>query len=322
MKMNEKIMNKYEEKLARKLGEVAILIHLARSPEGSHAYEMRSKASDILYEKRRNSLEFIDDHLRTLHELYLLITKKIINTDEYDKKRKTIEEKIEKCPILKLNPRIDNLLSREQEEDIPKDLIYLEEIVKELENSIKEIKSMTTIWSNISGIYPAIESLEKNGLIEFVRDEKEGGRLKKIYQITDLGRNTLARVLIYIIDITGFVFHVDDKHFMPRKQRKDPIVFNPFGEVFRRLAEDIPPEERKYLLHQKGKHHDKPFSRMFMEHGLPLPSFRIFLRHPNLVKEHLEKIESDEERELAKEYLKTKLEERKQAINRLLEEIK
>jgi DNA-binding PadR family transcriptional regulator len=319
--MKEEIMSKYEEKLARKLGEIAILIHLVRSPEGSHAYEMRSKASDILYEKRRKGLDFIDDHIKTLNDLYQLVKKKIANTDDYNITKKSLEEEMEKCPIFKYNPRIQNLLSRKNEESINKDLTYLEDIIKDLEKSTKEIKSMTTIWSNISGIYPAIESLERNGLIEFVKDDKEGGRLKKIYQITDLGRSTLARVLIYIIDITGFVFHVDDKHFMPRRQRKDSLFFNPFGEVFRRLAEDVPHEDRKYLLQHKGKHHDRPFSRMFMEHGLPLPSFRVFLRHPNLVKEHLEKIESEEERELAKEYLKTKLAERKEAINKLLEEL-
>jgi hypothetical protein len=136
-----------------------------------------------------------------------------------------------------------------------------------------------------------------------------------------LGRSTLARVLIYIIDITGFVFHVDDKHFMPRRQRKDPLFFNPFGKVFKKLAEDVPHEHRKELLMHKGKQHERPFSRMFMEHGLPIPSFRVFLRHPNLVKEHLKKIESEEERKLAKEYLRSKLNERKELITKLLEEL-
>ncbi|NPD88794.1 MAG: PadR family transcriptional regulator [Asgard group archaeon] len=318
--MKENLTSKYEEKLARKLGEIAILIHLARSPEGSHAYEMCSKASDILYEKRRNSLEFIDDHIKTLHDLQQLITKNIINTDEYNSKRRAIEKSIEDCPIFKLNPRIKNLLTRDKEDNIKKDLAYLSEITKDLEKSVQEIKSMTTIWSNISGIYPAIESLEKSGLIEYVKDDKEGGRLKKIYQITELGRNTLARLLINIIDITGFVFHVDDKHFMPKKQRK-VLFFNPFGDVFRRLADDIPHEDRKYLLHHKGKQNERPFSRMFMEHGLPLPSFRVFLRHPGLVKEHLDRIESEDERELAKEYLKIKLVERKESISKLLKEL-
>jgi DNA-binding PadR family transcriptional regulator len=219
-----------------------------------------------------------------------------------------------------LNPRITNLLTREKEDNIKKDLVYLSEITKDLEKSVKEIKSMTTIWSNISGIYPAIESLEKSNLIEYIKDDKEGGRLKKIYQITDLGRHTLARILLNIIDITGFVFHVDDKHFMPRKQRK-ALLFNPFREVFSRLADDIPTEKRKYLLHHKGKQHERPFSRMFMEHGLPLPNIRIFLRHPTLIREHLEKIESEEERELAKEHLKMQLAERRESINRLLQEL-
>ena len=319
--MQTDIASKYEEKLARKIGEIAILIHLARSPEGSHAYEMRSKASDILYEKRRQSLEFIHDHLKTLSKLKQFVNKEKIETEDYEIEGKSIQTKIEKCPIFKLNPRIKNLLTREKEEDFKKDIDYLSNIIKILEESYHEIKSMTTIWPNISGIYPAIESLERSSLIEYTKEVKEGGRLKKIYKITDLGRSTLARILINIIDITGFVFHVDDRHFMPRRQRKESLFFNPFGEVFRKLAEDIPPEHRKDLLMHDAKHHSRPFSRMFMEHGLPIPSFRVFLRHPNLVKEHLAKIDSEEEKKLAKEYLKIKLNERKKDIEKLLEEL-
>ena len=128
--------------------------------------------------------------------------------------------------------------------------------------------------------------------------------------------------MISLVDFTSFVFRVDEKHFLIKRGKKQPIIFNPFGKVFRKLAEDIPPEMKKELMFHGGKHHGRPFARMFMEHGLPLPSFPFLIRHPNLVKKHLDTIESEEERNLAKEFLKTKLSERKKEIERMLEELK
>ncbi|MCG3222475.1 MAG: PadR family transcriptional regulator [Candidatus Heimdallarchaeota archaeon] len=318
---SDKVIEKYEEKLARKLGEIAILIHLARSPEGSHAYEMRSKASDILFENRRKGIEFIHNHLKALHELRKLSA--IANTDseEYDNRKNSVAKEIESCPIFKHNPHIQNLVNRENEAAFSKDLDYISEVIGDLELTGHEIKKTTTIWSNISGIYPAIESLEKNGLIKYLRKDSDGDRIKKIYEITDIGRATLSKILVSLVDLTSFVFRVEEKHFMVQKGKKQSIILNPFGSVFRKLAEDIPPEMRKKIMHYRDKHHGKPFARMFMEHGLPLPSFRFLIRHPNLIKEHLNKIESEEERNLAKEFLKTKLTDRKVEIEKMLKEL-
>ncbi|MHA1953058.1 MAG: PadR family transcriptional regulator [Candidatus Heimdallarchaeaceae archaeon] len=321
-KNSDEVTTKYEEKLARRLGEIAILIHLARSPEGSHAYEIRSKASDILFENRRKGIEFLHNHLKILHDIRKLIAIDDIESEEYNDGKKSIVTDTESCSIFKYNPRIQNLLSRDNKDTFSKDIEYINEIIGNLEQTAHEIKTTTTIWSNISGIYPTIESLEKNSLIKYIRKDSEGDRIKKIYEITDVGRLTLSKVLISLVDLTSFVFRVEEKHFMIKKGKKQSIIFNPFGSVFRKLAEDIPPEKRKEIMHHRGKHHGKPFASMFMEHGLPLPSFRFLIRHPNLIKEHLDKIESEEERNLAKEFLKTKLSERKKEIERMLEELK
>ncbi len=320
-KMAQDLTNKYEEKLARKLGEIAILIHLARSPDGSHAYEIRSKASDILFENRRKGVDFIHNHLSVLHDLDKLSTTVDKESTEYEAKKNSIENDIENCSIFKYNPHIQNLLTRKNKARINKDIEYLTEIIEELELTAQEIKKTTTIWSNISGIYPTIESLEKNGLIKYVRKDSDGDRIKKIYEITDVGRVTLSKALMSLIDLTGFVFHVEEKHFMVKKGKKQPMIFNPFGRIFRNLAEDVPPEMRKEIMLHRGKHHGRPFARMYMEYGLPLPSFRFLIRHPNLIKEHLDRIESKEERNLAKEFLKTKLTEHKESITKILEEL-
>ena len=318
--MSEQI-SKFEERLARKLGEVAILLHLARSSEGSHAYEIRSKASDILFEKRRRGMEFTQNHLDTLTELHNLATKFQIETEDFSEKKKSLKEAFEKCPLFKLNPHLVNLLNREHPNTFAKDLKYLEKIKEDLETTLVEMKSLSTIWSNISGIYPAIESLEKNNLIQYIRDDSEGGRLKKIYQITDLGRKTLARALISLVDLTSFAFHPEDKKILLIQKKDSSILLNPFRDVFRKLVEDIPLEQRKKIIHHKEGRPKGRFARMFMEHGLPLPSFRFLIRHPDLIEDHLKQIKSEEERKIAKEFIKTKLRERKEEINDILKEL-
>ncbi len=265
---SDNVIEKYEEKLARKLGEIAILIHLSRSPEGSHAYEMRSKASDILFENRRKGIEFIHNHLKVLHDVRKLSLINETDSTEYKYRKNSVEKDIENCLIFKYNPHIQNLITREDEATISKDSDYINEVIEDLEIAGREIKKATTIWSNISGIYPAIDSLERNGLIKYLRKDTDGDRIKKIYDITNDGRATLSKILISLVDFTSFVFRVDEKHFLIKRGKKQPIIFNPFGKVFRKLAEDIPPEMKKELMFHGGKHHGRPFARMFMEHGL------------------------------------------------------
>ena len=50
---DSEVLNKFLEKLTRKLGEIAILIHLSQTPEGDHAYNIRGKASEILFQRKK-----------------------------------------------------------------------------------------------------------------------------------------------------------------------------------------------------------------------------------------------------------------------------
>ena len=59
----ETAIRKYEERFIRKIGEIAILIHLAKSPEGSHAYELRSKASEIIFERKKVGSKYLQQIL-------------------------------------------------------------------------------------------------------------------------------------------------------------------------------------------------------------------------------------------------------------------
>ncbi len=320
-KFKEDAASKFEEKLARRLGEIAILVHLARTEEGDHAYEIRSKASDILFKHKREGIEFVENHLVHLLKIHHLANKLELDSDEYNRKKQEIEESLEKCLILKLNPNINRILNRDSSISIEHELEYLDGVIANFEKTKHEIESTTEIWSNISGIYPAIDSLEKNGLIELKAENIDGGRLKKIYGITDLGRKALNISILSMIDITSFIFRVE-AHKVMRKEYSDFGVINPFRLLFRRLASDIPHEQRKKIMMRRGRHKRRPFAHMMMEYGLSLPNIHFLLQKPEMIPQFLERLESEEERKMTKEFLKTKLSEHKNEITRILEKIK
>jgi len=316
----ESAATKFEEKLARKLGEVAILMHLSRSPEGSHAYEMRSKVSEILFNKQKKGLEFLQYHYDELCLFKDFIENYEPDSEDYDYQHQKIARSIEEHPIFKFNPHIQNLLDRKDIEKLEEDFEYLNDMLNSFEKTIKDMKGHTTVWSNISGIYPAIDSLENSGLIKFSREDSEGGRLKKIYEITELGRKTLARVILSIVDLTGFIFSLDNQLLTLIGKRKIPFL-NPIRDLMHKIAEDLPNEARKKLLMRKGKKHPS-FVRKIMEHGLPLPNPRFLVHNPHLIKQHLKDVESENERKLAKDFLKEKLLSHKEKIEIALKELK
>lgn len=72
-------------------------------------------------------------------------------------------------------------------------------------------------WSKIQSgsIYYALNKLEKEGCIYTLREERTGARVRKIYDITDKGRNELKKVLkeelmkpIYGVESDKFMIHL------------------------------------------------------------------------------------------------------------------
>ncbi len=123
-------VSKFEEKLARRLGEIAILLHLARHPEGDHAYEIRTKASDILFQHKRKGVTFVSNLLKVTDELFIFANQVDFGTQEYEKRKKLLEISLEECPIFKFNPHFSKILTKDANTDVKEDLIYLEEIKK------------------------------------------------------------------------------------------------------------------------------------------------------------------------------------------------
>jgi len=53
------------------------------------------------------------------------------------------------------------------------------------------------IWAKVKSgsIYYALSKMEKNGEVELVKEEANGSRVRRIYKITDKGRNELEKVI-------------------------------------------------------------------------------------------------------------------------------
>ncbi len=321
METNSKdIVGKYEERFIRRLGEVAILLHLAKSPDGSHAYEMRSKASEILFEKRNRGAIFLQSHLDILYEMKKFFSQLKANSSAFEVNRKSLREKIDDCPIFKYNLRFNQMLVENYEIN-KEDLNYIDEIIEALEGSIKNMKETSVIWSNISGIYPTIESLEKNGLIEFVRKDSEGDRLKKIYSITEIGRESLSRVMASLMDISSFIFESERENIFHGTEGILSSRLLPFRKIFLKLLKDLSPEFKKKIHSFKGKSHARPFVHMMMDQGLANPRLNVIVSHPELLDEHLDAAESKEDRKMLKSFIRNRLLERRKKIDKLLERL-
>lgn len=321
METNSKdVVGKYEERFIRRLGEVAILLHLAKSPDGSHAYEMRSKASEILFEKRNRGATFLQNYLDILSEMKELFSQFEANSSVFEASRKNLREKIDDCPILKYNRRFKQMFS-ENNEITKEDFDYLDEIIEALEESIKSMKETSVIWSNISGIYPTIESLEKNGLIEFVRKDSEGDRLKKIYSITEIGRESLSRVMVSLMDISSFIFESERENIFHGTEGILSSRLLPFRNVFLKLSADMSPEFKKKIHSFKGKSHGRPFVHMMMDQGLANPRLNVLVSHPEMLDEHLDAAGSKEDRKMLKAFIRNRLLERRKKIDKLLDRL-
>ncbi len=155
-----------------------------------------------------------------------------------------------------------------------------------------------------------------------MKEDIEGGRLKKIYGITELGTKALNRSILSLIDVTSFIFHIEMHSVIGKEDKAKFEIINPFRDLFRKLANEIPPEKRKKLIIKRGKHHKGPFSRMMVQHGLSIPNPRFLIQKPEIIPHFLNQIENEDEKNITIEFLKKQLKEHRDMINKALEELK
>ncbi|MHA1203191.1 MAG: PadR family transcriptional regulator [Candidatus Heimdallarchaeaceae archaeon] len=314
----ETTIRKYEERFIRKLGEIAILIHLAKSSEGSHAYELRFKASEIIFERRKVGAEFLQQFLEILLNLKNIHSE--TKTEILDNKNKVIFGMLDQFPILKYNDRIQKFISEDNEINSA-DIDYIDELIDILKDMQKEMQESTEIWSNSTSIYPAIESLEKNGLIEFDREDSEGGRLKKIYKITKLGSESLEKVMTLLIDILSSVIETEGKNFLFGGKSIFSSKIIPFRKLLEKLMKDLSPDIKKEMLSLKSKKQSNSFINMIITQAVAAPMLNTFIRDPEIVQKQLETIETEDEKNMVRSLMKNKLIEQRKMIDKMLKKL-
>ncbi len=317
---SDAVIEKYEEKFIRKLGEVAILLHLAKSPEGSHAYEMRQKASEIFFEKKNQEAVLIQKHLKVLNELNELLSQYNTDSSDFKEKRKEIKEEIDNFLILKHNVRFQQILS-ENYTLSKEDIEYTRDLIADIAISTIDIIETSVIWSNVSGIYPAIDSLEKNGLIEMMKEDPEGGRLKKIYIITDIGRKSLSRVMSSLLDISSFIFETETNKTIHQSEGILPSRLLPLRKILVTLTDDLTPEFKKKLDSFRNKPQEMPYIFTVMEQGITYPKLNFLVNHPDLLEDHLDATDSEEDRNFLKSFIRKRLLDRRKMIDKLLKKL-
>lgn len=318
--VTQSTIRKYEERFIRKLGEIAILLHLAKTPEGSHAYELRSQASEILFERRKLSSEFLQEVLEILQSLKKIHSESDKDAIDDETRYKEILEKLDHYPLFRNNTIIQKFLLKNNQ-ITSEDIQYINDIIDTLNNLSKEMHESTEIWSNITSIYPAIESLEKNELIKLDREDPEGGRLKKIYKITDLGRESVERVMFLLMDILSFVLETEGKYFFFGGKSIFSSKIVPFRNLLEKLTEGLSPDFKKEMFSFKGKTEGSSFINMIIAQMVAAPMLNTFVRFPKRIKEQLETIETDEEKRMIKTFMKTKLIKQRDMINKMLKEL-
>ena len=183
---------------------------------------------------------------------------------------------------------------------------------------LKEVQESTEIWSNSTSIYPAIESLEKNGLVEFDRENPEGGRLKKIYKITKLGSVSLEKVMILLLDILSFVIESEGNNFLFGGKSIFSSKIIPFRKLIEKLMEDFNPDIRKEMFSLKDKKYNSSLIDMIIAQAVATPMLNMYIRDPEMVQKQLETIEIEDEKNILKSLLKNKLIEQRERIDKML----
>ncbi|NPD87690.1 MAG: PadR family transcriptional regulator [Asgard group archaeon] len=312
-------IRKYEERFIRKLGEVAILLHLSKTPEGSHAYELRSQASEILFERRKIGSEFLQDVLEILEEIAKIHSEKEKASEETTKSEEILK-RLDNYPIIRFNIRIQKLVL-EHDLVTSEDIDYLNEIIDSLRILDKEMHDSTEIWTNITSIYPAIESLEKNELIVLDREVPEAGRLKKIYKITKLGRDSVERVMFLLMDILSYVLETEGRHILFGERSIFSSKIVPFRNLLEKLIDGLNPDFRREMFSFKGKTQDSSFINMMTAQMAAVPMLNMLVRFPKRMKEQLESMETEEEKKMIRSFMKRKLTEQRDMINQMLKEL-
>ena len=131
--------------------------------------------------------------------------------------------------------------------------VFMSDIKKTMENEVS-----TLLDVSLSNLYPALHDLAAEGLVTFQRVEQDSRPNKKVYELTDSGRNAALRALM-----SGdakhrlrseFIFILSFAPFLPRWRVKELLeqrlseTKDALRELDRREAEEALQEGQRFCI--------------------------------------------------------------------------
>ena len=124
-----------------------------------------------------------------------------------------------------------------------------------------------------------------------------------------------------LIDILSFVIETEGRNFLFGGKSIFSSKIVPFRKLFEKLMTDLSPDIRKELLSLKGKRQSSSFINMVFAQAVAAPMLNTFIRDPEMVKKQLETIETEDEKNIVRSFMKTKLIEQRDLIDNMLKKL-
>lgn len=308
----QKIIQKFETKWGKRLGELAILLYLSRKKEGAHAYELRTKVEEMIFSYRKQREKVVEHFIGLLEEVQEL---QHLKGENYSRVLFDLKQKLELYPFLLRNKYVRALVKGDEGISREECFRYFSELLDLLQNALEKMRSTSLLWSSISGIYPIISSLEKDGLVVLDRTEAHEGRLRKIYTITDIGREALQRATRSLLEITVFMFQMGREQEIDSEYSSPGLELPAIRKAFAKFREGL--ETKMQLpLNVKNPLFDTPVMNMLLPPQLRLEAltFSPFFLNPERIQQIINGIEDDLQRKLVINNLKSRFQELKKRI--------
>ena len=228
----------FERKLARTLGSIAILVQLLRiQPKGLHAYALWKKVEELVYTKRKQLEEPIGKTIDILQEISDLYDEAKTDLDIHSRKEK-LREEIQTSFLMRHNIHLKALLgdSKDSEKDVHLETLGI--ILDQLKFMKDIFLESSSVWSSPSGIYPELNQLEKDEMIQEIGEEVVEGRARKIYSLTDQGKLGLRLAFMSFFEISDFLFSYDQTAFWSSEGEDIPVIL-----LLKKMVEDLEFEE-------------------------------------------------------------------------------
>ena len=184
------------KKLSRAASEFIILSILAEKGE-SHPYEIHDILQKEILKNRqiriKNTIKFIE-----LSENLIDIYKNPQKKNKVD--IKNLMDKLED-PVFKF---LSKIFLKKLEED--KDLLTdLEILIKDGKRVLEYRDAELKVWDHVPSIYQVIRDLEKRKLIKESGIDTIKGRNRKLYTITDIGKDEAVKMLMIFGDLNQVI---------------------------------------------------------------------------------------------------------------------